>query len=66
MDPLVSLAGQFPLLGPVRDLHPLADIHASQTENRYRVKLRRAHKIFSTPLNLLTIILESPDGPNCL
>ena len=32
MDPLVSLAGQFPLLGPVRDLHPLADIHASQTK----------------------------------
>ena len=32
MDTLVSLAGQFPLLGPVRDLHPLADIHASQTK----------------------------------
>ena len=31
MDTLVSLAGQFPLLGSVRDLHPLADIHASQT-----------------------------------
>ena len=34
MDTLVSLAGQFPLLGPVRDLHPLADIHASQTKKR--------------------------------
>ena len=32
MDTLVSLAGQFPLLGPVRDLHPLADTHASQTK----------------------------------
>ena len=34
MDTLVSLAGQFPLLGPVRDLHPLAGIHASQTKKR--------------------------------
>ena len=32
MDTLVSLAGQFPLLGSARDLHPLADIHASRTE----------------------------------
>ena len=34
MDTLVSLAGQFPLLEPVRDLHPLADIHASQNIKR--------------------------------
>ena len=33
MDTLVSLAGQFPLLGSARDLHPLADIHASRTKN---------------------------------
>ena len=37
MDTLVSLAGQFPLLGPVRDLHPLADIHASQTTKKWQV-----------------------------
>ena len=39
MDTLVSLAGQFPLLGSVRDLHPLADIHASQTEIAERLSL---------------------------
>jgi hypothetical protein len=33
MDTLVSLAGQFPLLGSVRDSHPLADIHASLTKH---------------------------------
>ena len=36
MDTLVSLAGQFPLLGSVRDSHPLADIHASQTKQSSR------------------------------
>ena len=35
MDTLVSLAGQFPLLRSARDLHPLADIHASQTQKRF-------------------------------
>ena len=34
MDTLVSLAGRFPLPGLVRDLHPLDDTHAGQTENR--------------------------------
>ena len=34
MDTLVSLAGQFPLLWSVRDSHPLADIHASQTNTQ--------------------------------
>ena len=38
MDTLVSLAGQFPLLGSARDLDPLADIHASRTEKRYPIK----------------------------
>lgn len=32
MDTLVSLAGQFPLLRLVGDLHPLDNIHASQTK----------------------------------
>ena len=32
MDTLVSLAGRFPLPGLVRDLHPLDDTHAGQTE----------------------------------
>ena len=36
MDTLVSLAGQFPLLWSVRDSHPLADIHASQTKQSSR------------------------------
>ena len=36
MDTLVSLAGQFPLLGSARDLHPLADIHASRTKDKER------------------------------
>ena len=31
-DTLVSLAGRFPLLGLVRDLHPLDNTHASQTK----------------------------------
>lgn len=33
MDTLVSLAGRFPLPGLVRDLHPLDDTHAGQTES---------------------------------
>ncbi len=33
-DTLVSLAGRFPLLGLVRDLHPLDNTHASQTKKR--------------------------------
>ena len=41
--------------------HPLWGTKPARDENRYCVKLRRTHKIFSTPLNLLTIILESPD-----
>ena len=32
-DTLVSLAGRFPLLGLVRDLHPLDNTHASQTKS---------------------------------
>ena len=33
-DTLVSLARRFPLLGLVRDLHPLDNIHASQTKSK--------------------------------
>ena len=33
-DTLVSLAGRFPLLGLVRDLHPLDNTHDSQTKIR--------------------------------
>ena len=48
MDTLVSLAGQFPLLGPVRDLHPLADIHASQTQILSNFLLLGRYKILET------------------
>ena len=34
MDTFVSLAGRFPLPGLVRDLHPLDDTHAGQTQKR--------------------------------
>ena len=44
MNTLVSLAGQFPLLGSVRDLHPLADIHASQTERPWIQADARVHR----------------------
>ena len=38
-DTLVSLAGRFPLLGLVRDLHPLGNTHASQTNNTDKLNL---------------------------
>ena len=42
MDTLVSLAGRFPLLGLVRDLHPLDSTHASQTKEMASIKKKEA------------------------